>query len=133
VVQGAGERFRPHKSQETEQQSQSDQGDAFGREAFAFSFSQEDQGAQQQEDMNGKGYPERFFPIQDVKTPAHDQGAVPERGSVLNHTQLLIGYLDGGKLFEILEAEHREDHGKDDENADNTHYDLLGSLLVFPV
>ena len=32
-------------------------------------------------------------------------------------------------MIEILEAEHREDHGKDDENADNTHNDLLGPLL----
>ena len=32
-------------------------------------------------------------------------------------------------MIEILEAEHREDHSKDDEYTDDTHYDLLGSLL----
>ena len=30
-------------------------------------------------------------------------------------------------------ANHGEDHGQDDENADNTHDDLLGSLLTFSV
>ena len=53
---------------------------------------QESKDSQQEDNVDSKRDPGGLFPVEDIKSPTHKQGNIPEIGSVLNHSQLLTSY-----------------------------------------